>query len=49
MKVPYHWLKEYVSFDASPEELAEKLTMAGLEVESVEHVWNNIITARINH
>ncbi len=49
MKVPYHWLKEYVSFDSGPEELAEKFTMAGLEVESVEHVWDSIITARINH
>ncbi|GBD93607.1 phenylalanine--tRNA ligase beta subunit [bacterium BMS3Abin05] len=35
MKVSYNWLKEYVDFDFSPEELAHRLTMLGLEVESV--------------
>ena len=35
MKVTYHWLKEFASISASPEELAAQLTMAGLEVESV--------------
>lgn len=35
MKVSYNWLKEYVDFDYSPDELAYKLTMLGLEVESV--------------
>ncbi len=34
MKFTYNWLKQYVDFDWSPEELAEKLTMAGIEVES---------------
>jgi phenylalanyl-tRNA synthetase beta chain len=35
MKFTFNWLKEFVGFDASPERLAELLTMAGLEVESV--------------
>jgi phenylalanyl-tRNA synthetase beta chain len=35
MLVPYNWLKELVDFDYSADELAEKLTMAGLEVETV--------------
>ena len=35
MKFTFNWLKEFVSFEASPEKLAELLTMAGLEVESV--------------
>ena len=35
MRVSYNWLKEYVKFDVSPDVLAEKLTMAGLEVEEV--------------
>jgi phenylalanyl-tRNA synthetase beta chain len=35
MKVSYNWLKDYVKFDLSPQILAEKLTMAGLEVEEV--------------
>jgi phenylalanyl-tRNA synthetase beta chain len=37
MRFTLNWLKEYVDFDASPEELAEKLTMVGLEVESLEY------------
>ncbi len=35
MKVPYAWLKKIISLRLSPESLAEKLTMAGLEVESI--------------
>ncbi len=36
MKVTYNWLKEFVDIKISPEVLAEKLTMAGLEVVSLE-------------
>ncbi len=35
MNVTYNWLKEFVDFDAMPDELAELLTMLGLEVESM--------------
>jgi len=35
MKFTFNWLKEFVAFDASPQRLAEMLTMAGLEVESL--------------
>ena len=35
MKFTFNWLREFVTFRASPEKLAELLTMAGLEVESV--------------
>jgi phenylalanyl-tRNA synthetase beta chain len=35
MKFTFNWLKELVTFRASPQKLAEMLTMAGLEVESV--------------
>ena len=35
MKFTFNWLKEFVTFKASPEKLAEMLTMAGLEVESL--------------
>ncbi|OGC04041.1 phenylalanine--tRNA ligase subunit beta [candidate division WOR-1 bacterium RIFOXYA12_FULL_43_27] len=31
MKIPISWLKEYVDIKISPEELAERLTMAGTE------------------
>ncbi|MFM2375489.1 MAG: hypothetical protein RLZZ165_586 [Bacteroidota bacterium] len=36
MKISYNWLKEYVDFDWSPQELGNRLTMAGLEVEGIE-------------
>jgi phenylalanyl-tRNA synthetase beta chain len=36
MKVTLNWLKQYVDFNWSPEELTERLTMLGLEVEGVE-------------
>jgi phenylalanyl-tRNA synthetase beta chain len=36
MKVPLSWLKEYLNFTQSPEELANVLTLAGIEVEGIE-------------
>lgn len=38
MNISYNWLKEYVDFDLSPEELAAALTSIGLETGSVEEV-----------
>jgi len=38
MRVPVSWLREYVDFDATPAELADKLTFSGLEVEAIETV-----------
>jgi len=35
MRVPVEWLTEYVDVGASADELAERLTMAGLEVEEI--------------
>mgnify|MGYP001767273025 FL=1 len=35
MKIPLSWLKEYVDIDLSLIEVAEVLTMAGMEVEDV--------------
>lgn len=35
MKASYKWLKELVDFNWSPEELSNRLTLAGLEVESI--------------
>ena len=32
------WLKKYVDINVTPEELAEKLTRVGLEVESVNYL-----------
>lgn len=36
MKVTLNWLKQYVDFDWSAEELSERLTMLGIEVEGVQ-------------
>ena len=35
MKVTYNWLKEYVNIPLTAEELAEKLTRSGFEVEEI--------------
>jgi len=35
MLIPYQWLKQYVDFDLSPEELGAALTARGLEVEEI--------------
>jgi len=50
MKVSYSWLKEYISFKLNPEDLAERLTMAGIEVKSIEqkgadHIFEAEITS----
>jgi phenylalanyl-tRNA synthetase beta chain len=38
MKVPISWLKEYIDITGGIDELAERLTLAGLEVSAVEHI-----------
>lgn len=40
MRVPYSWLMEYMDADTPADELAEILTMGGLEVEEVEE-WTS--------
>jgi len=50
MKVTLNWLKQYVDFGWSPEELADRLTMLGLEVEAVHTVtgeFEGIVVAQI--
>lgn len=45
MKVPVRWLKELVPTDLSAREIAERLTLAGLEVEAITEIgstWDNI-------
>ncbi len=36
MKISFNYLKKYIDFDYSPEQLAERLTESGLEVEATE-------------
>ena len=50
MQVSLKWLKDYVDVDLPPEELAERLTMAGLEVDSlrrIEPAFSGVRVARI--
>jgi phenylalanyl-tRNA synthetase beta chain len=50
MKVTLNWLKQYVDFDWSPEQLAERLTMLGLEVEGLHKVageFEGVVVAQI--
>lgn len=50
MKVSLNWLKEYVDITLSLADLAERLTMAGLEVKGVEVIggnWENIVVGQI--
>lgn len=50
MKVTLNWLKQYVDFDWSPEELTERLTMLGLEAESVHKIggeFDGIVVAQV--
>ncbi len=37
MKVTLNWLKDYVDFDLSADDLSHRLTMVGLEVDAMEH------------
>ncbi len=50
MKVSLSWLKEYTSVDIEPSEMAAKLTMAGLEVESFYDRYaylDKVVVARV--
>src|SRR5258706_3752010 len=52
MLVPISWLKEYVDLDMPLKQLADRITLAGLEVEGIEHTgewWDpeTIVIGRI--
>ncbi len=50
MKVTLNWLKQHVDFDWSPEELAERLTMLGIEVEAFHKLageFEGIVVAQV--
>lgn len=44
MKISHKWLKNYIDLEAEPEEVKEKLTMLGLEVESVDYPGVTLIS-----
>ena len=50
MQVSITWLKDYIDFQETPEELADKLTMAGVPVENVIRAdagLEKVVTGRI--
>src|SRR5438094_1064776 len=50
MKATFNWLKQYVDFDWPPEELAERLTMLGIEVEGVQKLggeFEGVVVAQV--
>ena len=50
MLVSLKWLKDYVNINVTAEELAEKLTMAGLEVDGIKTIrpsFSGVVVAKI--
>src|SRR5437870_11056358 len=50
MKITLNWLQQYVEFNWSPQELAERLTMLGIEVEGVQKLggeFDGVVVAQI--
>ncbi|MCX5712752.1 MAG: phenylalanine--tRNA ligase subunit beta, partial [Candidatus Omnitrophica bacterium] len=43
MKVTYNWLKDFVDIKLSPQALADKLTMAGIEVSAIEEKYGDYV------
>jgi phenylalanyl-tRNA synthetase beta chain len=50
MRVPLSWLRDYVDIGLSPRELADELTMRGMEVDEVESGgagWTDVVVGRL--
>ena len=50
MKVSLKWLEDYVDIKLAPEELAERLTIAGLEVGNIQTIgstWDNVVIGEV--
>lgn len=49
MLVSKEWLSEYINIDANTEDLAEKITRSGIEVDSVTHYGDDIKKLVVGH
>jgi len=49
MIVTYNWLKEFVDFDLSADQLSHQLTMAGLEVDFMEELGAGLDSVIVAH
>jgi phenylalanyl-tRNA synthetase beta chain len=50
MRVPLRWLREYVDIEQTPEELAERLTLLGMEVKGIEawgSDWRSVVVGEL--
>jgi len=50
MLLSYKWLRDFIHEQISCSDIADSLTMAGIEVESITHIgseWNNIVVGEI--
>ena len=50
MRVPLRWLREYVDVQQTPEQLAERLTLLGMEVKGIEawgSDWRSVVVGEL--
>lgn len=50
MRVPVSWLRDYVDIDLTAEQLAERLTLLGMEVMGIERFgadWQNVVVGEL--
>ena len=50
MRVPLSWLGEYVDVDLTPEQLAERFTVLGMEVKGIIRWgddWRNVVVGEL--
>jgi len=50
VRIPISWLREYVDIDLSPEELADRLTLLGMEVKGLDRWggdWRNVVVGEL--
>ncbi len=50
MRVPLSWLADYVPVEVTPEALAERLTLLGMEVQAIEPrgtEWQNVVVGEL--
>ena len=50
MRAPLSWLREFVDIDLTPEVLAERLTLLGMEVRGIERRgtdWHNVVIGEL--
>ena len=50
MRVPLNWLRDYIDIQLTPEQLAERLTVLGMEVKGIEAWgadWRSVVVGEL--